>query len=136
MHPGHARAQTLLAILAFSALAASEGAAAQTVSDIGPRSRATLHIRVSVAERAGLRMSWAEGVPGVAPCVFSTVRARTFAATLQARGSSERPAPRPFELKAAPAGEACSANGDLDRALAALRKDGSPGPHLLILAPQ
>lgn len=137
MNSGQIRAHALLATLSFSALAASERAAAQMGSDIGPTSRASLQIRVSVAERAGLRMSSAPGVPAPAPCVFSTAKTRRFAATLEPLGrSTERPAPPPFELEAAPAGEECRSNEALGRALATLRKDGSSGAHLLILAPQ
>ena len=131
------RAQARLAILAVSALAASAGAAAQAGSGIGATSSVGLQIRASVAERAGVRLPSAKGVPAAGPCVFSTTRSRTFAVMLEPLGSSgERPAAPPFEITAAPAGQACSSNADLGKALAALGKDGSPGPHLLILAPQ
>lgn len=135
MHFSEGRAQARLAILAVSALAASAGAAAQTGSGIGATSSVGLQIRASVAERAGVRLPSAKGVPAAGLCVFSTTRSRTFAVTLEPLGSSSE-RPPPFEITAAPAGQACSSNADLGRALAALGKDGSPGPHLLILAPQ
>jgi hypothetical protein len=136
MRSGHARTRSLLAILAFSGFAAPEKAAAQMGSDIGPTSRASLQIRVSVAERVGLRMSSAGAAPNAGPCDVSTARARAFTATLEPlHRSSEGPTPPPLIL-AAPAGETCRGNEELGRALAALRKDGSIGPHLLVLAPQ
>ena len=136
MHSGYTRPQALLAILAFSTLAASSEAAAQTGSDMGPTSRASLQIRVTVAERAGLRMPPAESPPAAEPCVFSTARGRTFTAALEPHGLSDRPAPPPFEIAGSPAGQACNGNEELGRALGTLRKEGSPGPHVLILAPQ
>lgn len=134
MRSGHARTSALLAILAFSGFAASSKAAAQMSSDIGPTSRASLQIRVSVAERVGLRMSSAGAAPNAGPCVVSTARARAFTATLEPlHRSSEGPTPPPFILAA---GKSCRGDENLGRALAALRKDGSIGPLLLILAPQ
>jgi hypothetical protein len=136
MRSGHARTRALLAILAFSGFAVSEKAAAQMGPDIGATSRASLEIRVSVAERVGLRMSSAGEAPNAGPCVVSTARARAFTATLGPfHRSSEGPTPPPFIL-AAPAGETCRGNEELRQALAASRKDGSIGPLLLILAPQ
>ena len=137
MHSGHARAQRLLAILGFSALAVSEGAAAAGAADIGPTSRATVEIRVSVAERAGVRMSPPDSAARAAPCVASTARNRTFAARLEPlSGHGERGAPPPFEIPAVPTGLACSGNQALGNALAVMAADGSPDPHVLILAPQ
>ena len=102
---------------------------------MGPTSRATVQIHVSVAERAGLRMTWGKD-SAARPCVFSTARARRFGVTLAPLGGAGGRSARPqFEITAAAEG-ACSSNPDLREALAALRNDGSPGPRLLILAPQ
>jgi hypothetical protein len=137
MHLGQARMPTIGAILAFSALGASSGATAQTGSDVGPMSRATVRIQVSVAERAGLRTFSAKGVPAPGPCIYSMAKARTFAVMLEPLGrSGAGPALPQFGMVAARAGQSCKGNESLRKALAALGKDGSPGPYLLIISPQ
>jgi hypothetical protein len=137
MQATNARAQSFKAILAFVAVAASGTAAAQPGSDTGLVSRASLQIRVSVAERVGVRFSPAHGLQAAEPCIVSTATARTFAATLEPIGRpGGPPGARSFEIAAASPGQACGGNEDLRDALATLSKDGSSGAHLLILAPQ
>ena len=139
MHSGRTRARAFLSML--SALAVSEGAAAAPGPGIGPTSRASLEIRVSVAERAGLRMVSAVGIPTAAspeagPCLWSSARTRTFDVRLEPLDRpSGRPALPSFEIMAGPAAS-CSGNMNLGKALGALASDDAQGPYLLILAPQ
>ena len=137
MQSGETGAQPIFAILAFVTLASSGTAAAQPGGDIGPESRASLQIRVSVAERVGVRLSLADGVPPAGRCIFSTARGRTFAATLEPMGrSADRPPLPSFEIAAASPGEACGGDDALRTALGTLSEEESPGSHWLILAPQ
>lgn len=137
MQATKAHAQSLMAILPFVALAVSETAVARPGGDIAAVSRASLQIRVSVAERVGVRLSSGHGLPAAGPCIVSTARARTFAATLEPIGRrGEHPTAHSFEIAAASPGQACGGDEDLRKALATIRKEGSSGAHLLILAPQ
>lgn len=118
-------------LIALWALAPATAAAAP--SGMGATSRASVEIRLSIAPRAGIRMISA-GNANYEPCVWSTAAVRSLAVTLRPLSSPATASER-FEIAMKPAEGRCRPSEPLRSALATSERV-SPGPHLLILAPE
>ena len=135
------RAWAFKAITILAPLASETALAAQE-SGIGPTSRASIAIRVSVAERAGLRVKAVRDERATALsvaeyCVWSTARVPSLAIRLEPLAHATVRAPeRPIQIEAGAPRAPCRRSEDLRQALATLEGDGTTGSYLLILSPE
>lgn len=146
----------LMVIAGATALLPSRLCAAAVDAEIGPTSRASIQIHVSVAPRMGVRKSTARGdqAQGTtdALCVWSSTPSQSFTATLHAAsGESGRasispsisadqrttllPEGRAIALVAEPSASACFAES-ARRLVPEILLREERGPYLLVLAPQ
>jgi hypothetical protein len=135
------RAWTFKAITILAQLAGETPVAAQEPG-IGPTSRASIAIRVSVAERAGVRVKavsreQATDLSGAQYCVWSTARVPALTLRLEPLAQlNERGPARRILLEARAPNALCRDSEDLGHALATLQGDRSTGSYLLILSPE
>ena len=124
---------------------ASDAIAAPRQGAMGPTSRASIQIQVSVAPRLGIR--WAArtsaGGPHPRPCFWSNDASRSYSVTLKhavTHGSNEPvtgapTATQPIVLPAGKSAADCLEHDGLESMFPALTSP-SEGPYLLMIAPE